>query len=355
MIHRHLCLPGLVFISLLLACGSSEPTTPKSSANVSEFCNSVITAAVSMQTGCVGGGESFWRDIYSQVFDCTQLTKDVAAGVLSYDPQKGAQCLDQISKFDCDQTNEPSACEPAVVGHIPSGGACVSGLRLLFFSDCALGNYCDIDMATCGGTCKPHAPVGASCAYTSAAGSVSCEDGSECQLNTEVCVADVSEGQPCEGPTAGNCASGLYCEGVATSVAGVCRKRKTSGSCESELYCASNYLCIGAEGAKTCRKAKMLGDACTPGQGECYRVFAWCGSDGKCTDTRAQENQLCGSTDREYIQCASGLTCVLGTTGAGTCQKKGDKPAGSPCTSSTECGGTISYCDPTTKLCVGCD
>lgn len=168
-------------------------------------------------------------------------------------------------------------------------------------------------------------------------------------------MADVDKGQPCKGATAGDCATGLYCEGGTTTTAGVCRKRKTSGACAGELECANNYLCVGEAGAKTCRKAKLVGDACTPGLGECYRVFAWCGSEGKCTDARAQENQPCGASASEYIQCADGLTCVLASAGAGICQQRGDKPAGSPCTSSADCGGAISYCDTATKLCVGCD
>jgi len=293
--------------------------------------------------------------MYAGFLNCSQLAKDVADGVLSYDAQLGALCLDQISKYSCDQADEPSACKTAVVGRIASGGSCASGLNTTMFDDCAPGNYCDFALATCGGTCKAYAQVGSSCAYTSANGSVTCADGSSCQLSTDVCVADVTEGQPCEGPTAGNCADAFYCEGGSTTASGVCRKRKTSGACLDAGECASNHYCTGAAGNKTCGKAKLPGESCTPGQ--CYPLLAWCGGDGKCTDTHAKENQPCGSTTGDYIRCEEGLTCNQTAAGssAGTCQKKGTKPAGSPCTSSVECAGTVSYCDPTTDLCVGCD
>lgn len=307
-----------------------------------------------MQTRCFGGGEALWKELYGRILDCSKLSQDVAAGAYAYDPQKGAQCLEQISNLDCDQPGgDPSPCNATFVGRVPSGGVCASGLGMTPFSDCVPGNHCDLDIATCGGTCKPYAAAGASCAYTSTSGSIDCADGSSCQGSKQLCVADVAEGQPCEGPTAGGCADGLYCEAGSTTTAGVCRKKKTSGACTDGGECASNYLCAGAEGSKTCGKAKLPGASCTPGKGECYSVFSWCGSDGKCTDARAQENQPCGSVNSEAIQCEEGFSCVY-TSNVGTCQKRGNKPAGSPCTASVECGGTVSYCDSTTKLCVSC-
>jgi hypothetical protein len=99
---------------------------------------------------------------------------------------------------------------------------------------------------------------------------------------------------------------------------------------------------------------KAPGEPCTPGLRECFSLLTWCGSDGKCTDARAQEGQTCGRPNGEYIQCATGLRCVYeGNSSAGTCQKQ--LPAGSPCTSGDECAGTRAYCDETTKLCVACE
>jgi hypothetical protein len=354
MSYHRFSIPCLVGISLLFACDGKKATAPGSSATATDFCNSFLQAATSLQTRCFGGGEALWRDLYGRILDCGQFAQDVTAGRLSYDAQQGAQCIDQIGKVDCNQMDEPTACQGAVVGTIASGGSCATGLGMTMFSDCTPGNHCHLDITTCGGTCKPYAQAGASCAYSSTNGSLECADGSSCQSNTDICVADVTEGQPCEGPTAGRCADGLYCEGGSTTAAGVCRKEKTSGACIDETECASNYLCGGVEGSKVCRKAKLPGDSCTPGLGECYPLFSWCGSDGKCTDARAKESQPCGTNNGEYIQCEDGLTCVLTSTGSGTCQKRGDKPAGSPCTSSVECAGTVSYCDPTTSKCVSC-
>jgi hypothetical protein len=137
--------------------------------------------------------------------------------------------------------------------------------------------------------------------------------------------------------------------GGSLSTEGVCRKKRTSGACVTSEECASRYRCAGSEGAKTCRKAKWIGESCTPGQGECYMAFTWCGSDGKCTDAKAQEGQPCGFINAEYIACTRDLVCSDNTCRKGT-------PAGSPCTSGSACtGGTISFCDSKTNLCVSCE
>ncbi|HEX7596791.1 MAG TPA: hypothetical protein VF518_01180, partial [Polyangia bacterium] len=193
------------------------------------------------------------------------------------------------------------------------------------------------------------------CSYTTTAGSTICASHLSCQSGTHVCVADTGEGQPCQGPTAGDCKSGLYCEGGTASTAGICRKGKTAGACaSSEGQCANGYSCIGTSGAQTCTKWKYPGDTCTPGLRECV-VFSWCGSDGKCTDAPVPEGQPCSPSPGEYAQCASGLTCLYGTgsTTPATCQKL--KAAGSTCSYDSECAGSGSYCDSKTKVCVACN
>jgi hypothetical protein len=309
-----------------------------------------------MATRCLGGTEALWKALYERIFDCSKFAQEVGAGSLSYDAQKGAECLEQISKLDCSQSvSEVAACDAAVVGKNPSGGSCATALGSSPFSDCAPGNRCRLDSATCGGTCTPDAVAGESCLPTAASGVVICAKGLGCQLNRWVCVADVTEGQPCKGPTAGRCADGLYCEGGTTSATGVCRARKTAGACVDDSDCISGYLCIGSEGSKTCHQAKMPSESCTPGLGECYPLFGWCDSDGKCTDVLASENQPCGLVNGELIMCASGLVCESRFSGAAsTCLKRGDKANGATCTSSVECAGSEAYCDTRTKKCVSC-
>jgi hypothetical protein len=361
MTQHRLVFVVLVASTSLVACDGKKTSPPGvtqgGAKTATEFCNSLVQAIVDVQTRCFGGGESVWKDLYARAIDCGRLTSDVSSGVLSYDPAKGAACLDQIANHDCDLYGTVPPCMSAVAGHVPTGGACSTAEQVLF-TVCAPGNHCSSKGMSCGGTCQAYAQVGAPCGYTSENGSVDCVEGASCQLNTDVCVADAGEGQPCEGPQDGDCVDGLYCEGGTTSTAGVCRKRKTSGSCASGGECGGNYVCAGSPGSKTCRKAKLVGEACTPGMGECYPYVIWCGSDGQCTNARAQEGEACGfintTTTGDYVQCASGLGCVTGTgSGGGTCQK--GKPAGSPCSSGSECtGGTINYCDSTTKLCVAC-
>jgi len=179
-----------------------------------------------------------------------------------------------------------------------------------------------------------------------------------CQINTDLCVPDVADCQPCLGPSAGDCSQGLYCDGDNTT-AGTCRKGRTSGACTTiGSECALGYGCMGTTGAETCTKLKMPGDACTPGRHECYFLLGYCGSENKCITTRALENQPCNiyfDSQNELVQCDSGLTCIGSSASTmGACQKK--KPAGAPCTPySVVCAGTGAYCDPKTSLCVSCD
>jgi hypothetical protein len=348
-----LCVSFLLASALLLACdGSKKPLPTGSSATPTDFCNSFMQAAEDWGTRCLGGTPAFWTNVYSQVLDCNRLAQTISSGDLSYDANSGAQCLSQIAGYNCDQTGEVPACTAALVGHVSSGGAC-SAQWLTVFSVCAPGNYCHFVSNTCGGTCRPYAQPGSSCAYSSTDGSVDCARGSNCQLNTQVCVTDVAEGQPCEGPTAGGCADGLFCDGGDTSTAGTCRKRNTSGACKDSSECASNYVCTGDANANTCRKMKVPGDSCTPGLRECLSLFSWCNSDGKCTEGRARENETCGQVNDEYVQCDTDLHCAYtGNAQSGTCQK--GLPAGSPCSYGSECAGSYAYCDSTTKLCVSC-
>jgi hypothetical protein len=170
-------------------------------------------------------------------------------------------------------------------------------------------------------------------------------------------VADAGEGEPCLGPSAGDCSHNLTCVFDTGDETGTCRKKRTSGACTSSSDCATDYACAGfSRGAKSCRKTKFPGESCTPGMGECYIFFSWCGRDGTCTDTGAQENEPCGDQGQgydEYILCAIGLTCASDGTSASTCRKP--KPAGSPCSYRDECAGTGAYCDSETNLCVSCE
>jgi hypothetical protein len=347
MICHRLCITMFFATTLVAACGDSKSSSPGSTTTITDFCNSIVQSLADVQSRCLGHDSAFWKDLYQQSFRCDGLEGRVSSGTISYDAQKARECLDQLAKLTCDLSSALSACTDAVIGKVGTGGTCavLQGLS----GDCAPGNYCIMTLTSCGGTCQAEAKVGASCA------SNRCEDGSSCQYSTDICLADVGEGQPCEGKDAAGCADGFYCEGGTTTTAGACRKKKTSGPCTSRNECANSYNCAGAEGSKSCSKSKVIGDTCTPGLGECYAYMFWCGSDGKCTDAKVQEGQTCGITNGDYISCASGLSCVYGSgSSVGTCQK--GLAAGSQCTSSSACtGGTFNYCDSPTRTCVACD
>jgi hypothetical protein len=340
--HRAGAVSAVIVGGLLLSCDGGKTAPRGGAATVGDFCSSFSRAAVQLQVTCIGGTEAYWTQLYSSIFDCAEWTSRVSTGTYVYDPQKGAECLDEISRYGCEDSGDIHACSVAISGTVPSGGTCKADTGG-FFSACTAGNHCELNATICGGTCTPYRQPGESCIST-------CAYGSSCQINADVCVPDVGEGQPCQGKTAGDCTDDLYCDGGSMSTEGVCRKKKTSGACVFSEECANRYRCVGSEGAKTCHKAKWIGDDCTPGLGECYVALTWCGSDGKCTDAKAQEGQPCGLTaNTEYVACASGLVCSKDT-----CQK--GLPAGSPCTSGSPCtGGSLNYCDSKTKVCVSCE
>jgi hypothetical protein len=141
MMQPRLAVPVIIGICLFPACDGKKSAAPGSSANASDFCKSYTQAAAALMSQCFGGEKAAWDALYAPIFDCTRLASDVAAGVLSYDAQKGAQCLELISKVGCEQMDgDYSACDGAVVGHIASGGSCTSALHITPYTDCAPAN-----------------------------------------------------------------------------------------------------------------------------------------------------------------------------------------------------------------------
>ena len=342
----------LAIVAVNIGCGGGSGSPVRNSSTAGDFCHSLTPAVAGMAFRCYGGTQSTWEGIYAHLIDCDTVAKSIADGRLLYDAAKGAACLASIATVDCTNTDEVIACTTALVGHVPSGGECRTGLSL--FSDCVPGAFCKASVNTCGGTCQAYAQAGASCVSTTTS-TVRCDPDTSCQSTTQLCVADASEGQPCMGPSAGSCAPGLFCDGATLTAAGTCRKRKTTGTCTSGGDCASGYSCTGTGTAKGCTKMKLTGDPCTPGNRDCFTLLH-CASDGKCADPAAG-GQPCGlDANNEYVSCASGLYCSDATaTTMGACSIP--KPSGSACSLSNygSCAGTGSYCDSQTKLCVACN
>jgi hypothetical protein len=349
----HCRLTNLLLVSaFLIGCdGSKSALKGGKSTTSQEFCASIEQAAIALQTRCIGGDDAFWRYFYSKLLDCSRLDQKIKTGLIVYDPALGAACLDQIAKLDCSHYGEVVACTSALAGQVAPGGSC--SRDPLTFTECAPGSHCHYGDVSCFGICQADAPIGAACGYGTGSSYVDCVDGASCNYDTDLCVANAAEGQACGGTTAASCDYGLYCEGFDSNVAGTCRKQKTSGACTDGTECASNHVCTGAQGNKTCNKAKLPGETCTPGQHECYNVISWCGADGKCTSTLLQEDQACGEIQGEYAQCDVGLYCYAASGSTGTCKK--EKAAGTSCTYDGECAGTGGYCDSTNKLCVACE
>jgi hypothetical protein len=358
MIQRCLFVAIVLSSVLLLGCdGSKSRVSSDSNAAAMDFCKALGHGLAESAMRCMGGPLPFWDGIYAEFLNCGLMSRRIASGEMSYDSKLGATCLKQVSEFGCGYLSELPTCTSALVGHVPAGGSCSDPWQS-FFNSCSPGAFCEVSYHACSGTCVAYARSGEACILTSPTGEVSqtvnldCASGTSCQTYTKMCVPDIAEGQPCQGPTDGDCADGLYCPSNFNRD-GICQKGRTSGSCDDSYECAFNYRCIGEAGAQSCQRMKLPGEPCTPGLQECFIGYSWCGSDGKCTYARVQEGQPCDKPTGEYNRCETGLYCAYDVTGAGICQKQ--RPAGSPCNNDGQCAGSNAYCDATTQLCVVCE
>ncbi|HEY3449284.1 MAG TPA: hypothetical protein VGK67_23210 [Myxococcales bacterium] len=277
--------------------------TPKT---VDELCAAVTDAIANRASVCFGGPQAAWRTLVAgegATALCTQWSKGVAAGRISFDASESKACLDSLPSVACSDLiggPQPAACRGALAGQVSIGSACYAD------SECSgEGVICDL-IATCPGRCAARIGAGGSCA---ASGAV-CAFGATCAAG--VCVADANTGQAC-GQDLPACKYGLVCLAqTSPATTGTCEPESPNGACVTSSTCLPTFACAGPDGSSQCAPAKAEGQACTEGHFECA-VLTSCVA-GKCQAFPS----LGGACDPTGAR-GEGSDCLQGTCSGGRC------------------------------------
>jgi hypothetical protein len=311
-------------------CGRSVDLNNLHDEDLDALCDQLLRCGeVSSHDTCVA--------LLDRVLSTARIEAGAKAGAIKYDADKAGECLDAIADQSCDPASknariQPQACTDAIKGTRKQGESCFFGGECETKS-CTLPGTCT--MACCAGTCDPPPPP------------------------------DAAIGQPCE---AAPCVEGAYC-----NAAGTCAALIAEGqACEFDDECAYDTSCIGATGAKTCKRSPKIGDPCLDDGGALTCIVGGTGCDATmhcvarldagatCDPQRSlcKGDLICDATSNKCsaapgtgqpctIGCAAGNYCELGTTGSGTCQKL--KADGQACMRGGECDSN--NCDATSKTC----
>ena len=298
-----------------------------------------------------------------QVFRVTDplAAQGLEAGRRSFDPEKAQTCLaeiDPVTTMDCPallkritslgEDNPTSPCAQVLGPLVKEGDACqtdaecepVSGKKIACLGltcpghqgglcqaeemppcnrTCSAGEYCDEDV----NSCRPRAPLGASCPNDEA-----CTSPAVCSSFLGICITPKSQAQKSRCTDSIECAAGLRCaptdqEGVSTCAPFAFQQEGDActdtfdfdpGPCARGLKC----LLSGEDDMGTCAPLSAQGGPCqqtyhcTPGLA-C--VGAEEGSDGSCT-TPLPDGSPCNVAAFDSFQCQS-INCDFDTA---TCQ-----------------------------------
>lgn len=306
------------------AVGSATYTFSGSSTmDLATFCGSLVDASVAKLVTCYSASTAY-ATILRQAFYgnfCSQLSKEVAAGRVSYDGTNAGACLTAYQSLSCIQLAGSSvSLEPACAGiltpHVAAGGSCYDD------ADC-IGGECN-ESETCPGKCEAYLAAGADCGVMIPG---HCGPGLECIDGA--CGTPSQVGGPCP------CADGLWCDiSDTTYPAGVCKAKQTSGTCDpNEDQCEFGYVCAG-----TCQPPVGPGGDCSASPYLLCGFFTgyYCGTDNKCTalpvvgqscTTACSLGSYCDATTKLCTAakqlgdacslatpCALGLECDAGAT-----------------------------------------
>ena len=243
-----------------------------------------------------------------------QLTAEIAAGRIIFDPGATAACLAEldarfgtcalsvaVSFIDRD---EPLACDAVFTGTVADAGECFDDLECVS-RRCSFPEGCD-PASCCAGTCAPtppseHADVGESCADRR------CVSGAFCTRTTKKCIARVAVDAPCTELL--SCVVGAACNLSPTTGSGTCKPLAGhEAECDPAVlipcdlsadYCAS--------GSKTCVAQPRTGETCNS-EARCLAHATCVG--GECVDDPAA-GEPCPSSGpgcQGTLQCEDG-TC----------------------------------------------
>lgn len=360
---------------------------------VTDLYATLIESLCTKLVSCPGGAgqlefanKDACKAIFTSQFDKNdKLQSSIAAGKIKYDGSKAGACISAMTAT-CDaftQNTQPAECKATVTGLVVIGQACISsdecadgyckkegdcpgictaktakdgdctqggvcadGLHCVKgkcsdsgwggtdggcnqSSDCASTAYCDYSSAS--PTCKTKGDSGAKCNA-----GASCKSGFTCSKGA--CTAVAKVGEPCSGQD--SCESGAACAPDATGNAGVCVKVvELGGACKTNSECRTlDAVCLGADGAKTCKVLPGKGEACgVADQVKPLRCMPPYTCDGKnCVDP-LPKGSACEQMSMGLNSCATGLVCTtkkvcsdLPTEG---------QPCEGECASGFTCGG----------------
>ncbi len=273
----------------------------------------------------------------------------IAAGRVTYNPDRVDACLASIQSAGCDfnatRFMRNDACGEVLVGAVEAGGEC--GVE----QDCLGDTFCKLD--SCPGICTPLLAAGSSCQDDD-----QCQEGLHCSDNTEKCATVAAEGAACGGGTGPDCEIGMVCAGEDedTATQGVCTAQadvfteKLGDSCsfETGTLCEPGLCCIlvvetvdgGPQALFECAEGVSSGQDCSFGVPTQCPFGEYCSGIDLTAGDYAGTCQPLPGEGQDCVQdlagsCAPGLVCDTD----GKCHAVGR--LGDPCVSDLGCASEL--------------
>lgn len=276
---------------------------------------------------------------------CTRMVESVQTGRARYDGQAASACVADLSSTPCDVLRlfkvfeipyaylltSPDSCQQVLQPSTDQNAECEEDW------ECEAGLRCDRALSCtgqCSFTCLPvdTGGLGEACGCL-----IRCSPGQICQSDG-TCGETLGPGDACAGVTTISCSAGSFC----SSKSGLCEAVVAEGGCDRSArggYTACwdlGLVCAGPTSAQSCRTAKRIGDACTPGRWECA-PYAYCretsSGAGACT-LHPVEGESCATGLEAEGYCWGGAICGL-QGGLQTCVTLGS--TGDSCSDDSEC------------------
>lgn len=280
--------------------------------------------------------------------DVRDLSRQIAAGHIHYDPESGRKCLDDIAACNGTTSLHRGSCREAFDGDAKTGEMCVRS------EDCAGDAYCDPPRG-CGGQCAPRKREGEPCEYDTecayTAGVAFCDRSAATAVcHTLLPTAKAAEGQPCTRRLQGAqaltlCKDGLWCATVeggdpGADVLGRCAPpTPPGGPCvDNDDFCSDSVCDPDAGVCRSLTLVAKAGAACDRTSGlVCDPTLGFnCNLDGTCDASGdGSEGTACFSSDLQR-DCDAGLYCEQSTSDQpGTC--RAFRADGAACDYSRQC------------------
>lgn len=299
----------------------------------SDFCTDYYSAYIAYYVRCGAVTQAYATTEEAQfVESCRKsIPKGVSLGIITFDNAKLSACLSALRTLSCTAAVEDVCTADVVRGTLVAGADCYD------HQECQPGLYCD-ERTTCPGACAARVAEGQPVVSGQLCVETAFDYGGTCR-------PFAASGQSC-APVGGNvnplsCAAPSVC--LPTEQCGPRpMKQSAGGACTSYSDCTVGALCTN----NVCVAYGALNAACDP-QHPC-KTGLTCNDTNTCVEaTPAALGQSCGLTQ----SCRSELFCNIasGMT-TGTCATR--RAAGATC-SGNECatGLSCAYNTATTQVC----